>query len=79
MSLDSTVVFLLARPNAEAQPLSPGNQRLAETDRELLHLHIRPLGSKEVAQLMPEDDEAEAEDEEEDAEDVAKVHEISGL
>ena len=42
---------------AAAEP----EERRAEADRELLDLHAVPLGQEEVAQLVDEDDEPEAE------------------
>src|SRR5580658_9085856 len=70
------MVFGLSRTPSQAHPFAPCQQRLAETDGELLDLYVGPLGGQEVAQLVEEDDEAESECDQKNTEN-GREHEVS--
>ncbi|CAA9418720.1 MAG: hypothetical protein AVDCRST_MAG64-2737, partial [uncultured Phycisphaerae bacterium] len=67
---DAALVLGAGGADARADPLAPREDRLPEADRELLDADADVLGREEVPQLVPEDDEAEAERQQGDVQDV---------
>ena len=57
--IDTAFIFLGAGSPAKTQALAPGENRMPESDGELIDPHIRPLGGEEMSQLVPENHETE--------------------
>ena len=56
---DALTVFFLGIADPEPDAFAPRDQGVAEPNSELLYLNAEPFGAQEVAELVPEEHEAE--------------------